>query len=114
MRNWNQLSVVWKDLRPPSRGMESVSSLSLPCNTGHFVTGFIPAVYRCIFSFMSQFSEFLGSSCVLKVQVNSQGRSLFMEHVDQNLTGGRDQLRFYIIHSNNTNVYVCPDKRKRK
>ena len=37
-----------------------------------------------------------------------------MEHVDQILTGGRDQLRFYIIHSNNTNFYVCPDKRKRK
>ena len=97
---------------PSSRGMESVSSL---CTVGQwtFHLWLYPSCLLTSFYFlfsklwsrleflelMSQMSEFLGSSCVLKVQVKSQGQRFFMEHADQGLRGGRDQFWLCIVHN---------------
>ena len=48
---------------------------------------------------MSQVSEFLGSSCILTVQVKSKGQRFFLEHIDQDLRGGRDQFWLCIAHN---------------
>ena len=43
-------------------------------------------------------SEFLGSSCILKVPVKSKGQRFFLDHIDQDLRGGRDQFWLCIVH----------------
>ena len=119
MRNWNQLFVVLKGPRPPIE-KNAVGVLTL-CTVVQWT--FLLWVHpSCLLTsyylplsklrskpefleFMSQKSQFLGSRCVLKVQVKSQGQRFFSEHVDQGLRGGRDQFWLCIVH--NTKSSVC-------